>query len=189
MAAMPISDATKLKLAIQRSWSAPQPSQKASRYVGAFFDRVRIGKRIVAKVVGNHGTYTVSIEAQGQAVLSACSCYIGKGGGCHHCAALGVTFLQDPDSFRVVKLKKREDVQTVGDLHPYLQGVTLETLLKQLSEKGVTQKAFAEGIGMNPRQLSAIKSSEARHHYFNELGATKLACLWVLEHLTTAKGK
>jgi hypothetical protein len=38
---------------------------------------------------------------------------------------------------------------------------------------------------MNPRHLTAIKSSEARHRYFNELGATKLACLWVLENLKT----
>ena len=36
---------------------------------------------------------------------------------------------------------------------------------------------------MNTRHLAAIKSSELRHHYFNELGATKLACVWVLEHL------
>ena len=35
---------------------------------------------------------------------------------------------------------------------------------------------------MNTRHLSAIKSSELRNRYFNELGATKLACLWVLEH-------
>ena len=44
-------------------------------------------------------------------------------------------------------------------------------------------QAFAETVGMNPRHLSALKSSEARHHYFNELGTTKLACLWMLEHL------
>jgi len=46
----------------------------------------------------------------------------------------------------------------------------------------ITQKALAEGMGMNPRHLTAIKSSELRNRYFNELGATKLACLWVLEH-------
>jgi hypothetical protein len=57
----------------------------------------------------------------------------------------------------------------------------------QLKDKGITQKAFAEQIGMNTRHLAAIKSSELRHHYFNELGATKLACLWVLEHLGKTK--
>jgi hypothetical protein len=47
--------------------------------------------------------------------------------------------------------------------------------------------ALAEQIGMNTRHLAAIRSSELRHHYFNELGATKLACLWVLEHLGKTK--
>ena len=65
--------------------------------------------------------------------------------------------------------------------------MTLEDLLGQLKATGVTQKAFAEQIGMNPRHLTAIKSSELRHHYFNELGATKLACLWVLEHMGKTK--
>ena len=59
----------------------------------------------------------------------------------------------------------------------------LGTLLDELKSKGITRKAFAESIGMSPRQLSSIQSSEARHHYYNELGATKLACLWVLEHI------
>lgn len=34
---------------------------------------------------------------------------------------------------------------------------------------------------MNSRQLSAVKSSELRNRFYHELGATKLACLWVLE--------
>jgi hypothetical protein len=73
------------------------------------------------------------------------------------------------------------------DVQAYLQSVTLEDLLGQLKAQGITQKAFAEQIGMNPRHLTAIKSSELRHHYYNELGATKLACLWMLEHLGKTK--
>ena len=155
------SDTTQLTKAIQRAWPN-EPGEKARRYIGAFFDRVRVAKKITAKVIGNHGF-------------------------CHHCAALGKTFLQDPSSFQEIKLKKREDVHGLGDVQAYLQGVTLEALLKQLSEQGITQKAFAESIGMNSRHLSAIKSSEARNHFFNELGATKLACQWVLEHLDELK--
>jgi hypothetical protein len=41
----------------------------------------------------------------------------------------------------------------------------------------------AESIGMNPRHLSAVKSAEQRDHLFNELGAIKLACLWMLDHI------
>jgi len=181
-------DSTKLKSAVRRTWSA-EPSPKAQRYVGRFFDTIVVENRIIAKVAGNHGTYTVSVEVKDKELVSACSCYIGKGGYCHHCEALALTYLQNPASFTEVQPKKREDVKHVSDLHAYVQGVTLDSLLRQLSEKGITQKAFAEGISMNPRHLTAIKSSEARNHYYNELGATKLACLWLLEHVAEFKGQ
>ena len=88
-----------------------------------------------------------------------------------------------------MKTKQAKDVHQLTDIRAYLDGVTLDALLTQLKTKGMTQKAFAEQIGMNTRHLAAMKASELRHHYFNELGATKLACLWVLEHLGKAKGK
>ena len=182
------SDLAVLRSAIQNTWTE-KPSAKAARYVGAFFDGVRVGTGIRAKVVGNHGTYIVSIKVNGKDVVSACSCYIGKGGYCHHCEALAATFLRGPAEFIEIKPKKQENIQSLDDVHEYLQGITLADLLQQLSEKGITQKGLAGSIGMNPRHLSAIKSSEARHHYFNELGATKLACLWVLEHAERFKSK
>ena len=49
---------------------------------------------------------------------------------------------------------------------------------------GITQKAFCESIGMSTRHLAAVKSSELRNRYYHELGAMKLACLWVLERFT-----
>lgn len=177
-----------LRTAVQRHWSRG-PSQKAKGYVNAFFAVQRRGTTITAKVVGNHGTYTVSIQIEPQGLRSACSCYIGKHGYCHHCEALAITFLQDPSAFKPVKTKQAKEVHDLTDVRAYLDGVTLDALLSQLKAKGVTQKAFAEQIGMNTRHLAAIKASELRHHYFNELGATKLACLWVLEHLGKAKGK
>jgi hypothetical protein len=44
-----------------------------------------------------------------------------------------------------------------------------------------------DGIGPPHRvrtrgALAAIKASELRHHDDHQLGATRLACLWVLEH-------
>jgi hypothetical protein len=80
-----------LQSAIQKRWHKTA-GEKAGRYVGKFFDRVRLGKKIVAKVEGNHGVYTVSIEAKGTSTDSACSCYIGGDGYCHHCHALALTF-------------------------------------------------------------------------------------------------
>lgn len=178
---MPKSSPATLEEAIQTAWPGV-PSAKARRYIGAFFDAVRSGAKIMAKVVGNHGNYTVSIEVKEGALVSACSCYIGKGGFCHHCEALARTFLQDPSCFREVNPKERHEVQSLSDLRQYLQNVTLEELFSRLREQGITQKAFAESIGMSPRHLAAVKASEARHRHFHELGAIKLACLWVLEH-------
>lgn len=175
-----------LHTAIKRQWSRV-PSKKAQPYVNAFTAAIRSGTKITAKVVGNHGTYTVSIQLDSQGLTSACSCYIGKHGSCHHCEALAITFVQDPSRFQIVTPTRRKDVRALTDVQAYLQSVTLEALLTQLKEKGMTQKAFAEQIGMHTRHLAAIKSSELRHHYFNELGATKLACLWALEHLGKTK--
>ena len=89
----------------------------------------------------------------------------------------------------MVKSKQVKEIRQLTDVQAYLNSVTLDALLTQLKAKGITQKAFAEQIGMNTRHLAAIKSSELRNHYFNELGATKLACLWMLEYLGKAKGK
>ena len=176
----------RLQTAIQRRWSR-SPSKKATPYVNAFTAKVRSGQKITAQVEGNHGTYTVSIQLDAKGLSSACSCYIGKHGSCHHCEALAFTFIEGSGAFKVVQSKQRKDVRKLEDVHAYLDSVTLEDLLGQLKARGITQKAFAEQIGMNTRHLTAIKSSELRHHYFNELGATKLACLWMLEHLGKTK--
>jgi len=177
-----MSDIETLQAAIQSRWPGP-PGEKAARYVGRFYDGTRTGTKIVAKVEGNHGTYTVSINARQDGFTSACSCYIGRGGYCHHCVALGHTFLRAPETFREILPTRREAVGGLPELQAYLAGVTLEELLAQLKARGITQKAFAEGIGMNSRHLGAIKSAEARNHFFSELGAVKLAALWVVEHL------
>ena len=175
-----------LKSLIQQDWPKT-PSAKSRPYVGKFFDRVRTGRKIAARVEGNHGVYTVSIENKGKRLDSACSCYIGRDGYCHHCHALALTFIKDADSFTVTKTRRRKEVRTVDDISSFLKGVTLDSQLKQLKDQGITQKSLAEGMGMNPRHLTAIKSSELRNRYFNELGATKLACLWVLEHCKEAE--
>ncbi len=177
---------TQLQMAIKRQWSRV-PSQKAKPYVKAFFAAVRNGTNITAKVVGNHGTYTVSIQLNNHSLTSACSCYIGKHGHCHHCEALALTFLREPGQFKVVTPKSVKAVQSLPEVAGSLQNRTLDALLKELKTHGITQTAFAESIGMSTRHLSAIKASELRHRYFYELGATKLACLWVLEHLGKTK--
>jgi uncharacterized Zn finger protein len=177
---LPASDLEILKSTIQKYWSS-EPSDKVKRYVGQFFDTTRFCTKITAKVIGNHGTYTVSVQVNDGLLTSACSCYIGKHGGCHHCQALAITFLQDTAAFKELKQRKLDDVRELADIPEYLRSVTLDGLIQELRKKGITQKAFAESIGMSSQKLSAIKSSERRNRYFHELGATKLACLWVLE--------
>lgn len=178
------NDLKVLKTTLTERWPRPAGG-KAARYIDQFFERKRTGSKITARVVGNHGTYAVSIEAgDPNGLVSACSCYIGKYGGCHHCAALATTFLHDPDSFAVSERVALSDVRDLAALHRYLEGTTLDELTDQLREAGITQKAFAESIGMSPKHLTAVKSSERRNRQFYELGAIKLACLWVLEHLS-----
>ena len=180
------SETDTLKQAIRKQWSS-KPGDKAKIYIGQFFNRVRIGSKIVAQVVGNYGTYTVSIQATELTIKSACSCYIGKGGYCHHCAALAATFLNNPDSFVEKIAKKLDDVKGLADVNEFLQSVTLESLLAQLKEKGISQKTFAASIGMSTQHLSAVKSSELNNRFYHELGATKLACLWILERYGEVK--
>jgi uncharacterized Zn finger protein len=171
-----------MQKALRSTWSG-NPGEKARRYISKFYALERIGERITGKVEGNYGVYTVSIWVDGNQVSSTCGCYIGKHGYCHHCEALARTFLQNPGAFAEVTSKERTDLSSLGDLPDYLKTTTLEALLSELKAKGITQKAFAESIGMSPRHLGAVKSSEQRNHFFNELGAIKLACLWMLEHM------
>jgi uncharacterized Zn finger protein len=188
MNALSDADIEILTKGIQSRWQ--KPSDKAKAYVNKFTNRVRVGTKIIAKVIGNHGTYTVSVQVDSHlTTISACSCYIGKGGYCHHCAALAETFLRNPDSFIEKPIKKLDDVKGLPDVAECLGNVTLESLIVQLKEKGISQKTFAASIGMSTQHLSAVKSSELNNRFYHELGATKLACLWVLEHYGEFKGE
>lgn len=181
------SDVEILTKGIQKNWASP-PGDKAKAYVGQFSNRIRMGAKIIAKVAGNHGTYTVSIQATPQfTTTSACSCFIGKGGYCHHCAALAETFLKAPESFVEKVAKNLEAVKGLEDVAEYLESITLESLISRLKEQGISQKAFAASIGMSTQHLSAVKSSELNNRFYHELGATKLACLWILEHYSAVK--
>ena len=68
-----------------------------------------------------------------------------------------MTFVQQPEQFVELKSRPLEKVTAPADLPEYLRGVTLGELLAELKDQGITQKAFAEAIGMNPRHLTAVK--------------------------------
>ena len=74
-----MNDVELLTKAIRRTWRG-KPGSKTERYIGAFWERTRRGVKIVAKVEGNHGTYTVSLAVSDDdknKIDSGCSCYIG----------------------------------------------------------------------------------------------------------------
>ena len=172
----------KLTELIKKHYHSPM-SIKASRYFKEFYNKTKTTHQIKANVVGNNGEYIVTLKVKNGKIESACSCYIGKGGGCHHCEALAYHFWADPKSFRKITTPRRQNVMDLESLQKYLEGITLEDLISKMKKKGMTQTAFAESIGMSSRHLGAIKSAERRNRRFHELGATKLACLWVLENI------
>ncbi len=161
-------------------------SEKVNRYIGKFYGRQIKNDRIFAKVVGNHGEYTVSIKLDGQRVKFNCSCYIGKH-GCHHCVALAHTFVKDSESFEIVSETKRSAVKNTEQLGKYLDYVTLSELLDELKSVGISQKEFAEAIGTTSAHITSVKSSEARNRFYKGLGAFKLACLWMIENANKIK--
>lgn len=158
------------------------PSDKTQKYINQFYGRIKKGNMIRANVEGNHGTYGVTLKLKNNYLASGCSCYIGKHGGCHHTTALAFTYKENPDSFEEQKIAKRSSVKDLRTLKTYLKDIPLEDLIDELSEtKGITQAAFGRSIGMSSQHISAVKKSENRNRHFKELGAIKLACLYLLE--------
>jgi len=177
------NDLDRIKAAIKHRWPNQQASPKARTYLNQFYQCKRRGAKITAKVEGNYGTYTVTIDVREADVSSACSCYIGAGGYCHHCEALALAFLQGEHLFEEIPSQTLERVESMAELRAYLEQTTLASLLEALRRHGVTQKAFAESMGMSSRHLSSMKSSELRNRYHKELGVAKVACLWMLDHI------
>ncbi len=166
---------------LRETWRFRPHDPKVERYIGKFFDRQRIDQKIVARVQGNHGVYTVVIQVMNGHPQASCTCYIGRYGNCHHCDALARTFLAEPESFREIVPKTFDEVNSLTDLPDYLNYVTLAELMERLKAAGIRQKAFAEAIGLSANTITTLKASEARHARRYELGAVKLAALWVLE--------
>jgi len=161
-------------------------SEKVNRYIGKFYERRIKNDRILAKVKGNHGEYTVSLKLDERRVDFNCSCYIGKH-GCHHCVALAHTFLNDSESFEIVNETKRSGIKNIEQLGNYLDYVTLSELLDELKSVGISQKEFAQAIGTTSAHLTSVKTSEARNRFYKGLGAFKLACLWIIENAKKIK--
>jgi uncharacterized Zn finger protein len=179
-------DIEKAKILIKKDIEKFSVSEKVSRYIGKFFDCEIKNDKIIGYVDGNHGEYTVSIQVRGQHLEEHCSCYIGKD-GCHHTLALEHTFLKHPEDFEIIKEVKRARLNSIEKIRDYLDYVTLEELTAEMNALGLTQQDLANATGTSPAHISAVKRSEARNRYFKELGAIKMACLWMIDNAKKIK--
>ncbi|HSF30027.1 MAG TPA: hypothetical protein VLK82_06075 [Candidatus Tectomicrobia bacterium] len=71
---------------------------RAQPYVREFTHRLRSGHAITGRVAGPHGVYTVSLAIEGSTLTPACSC-TSDAGFCRHVIALGLTYIEEPQSF------------------------------------------------------------------------------------------
>jgi uncharacterized Zn finger protein len=71
---------------------------RAQPYVREFTHRLRSGPAIVGRVAGPHGSYTVSLRIEDSAFTPDCSC-ASDVGFCKHVIALGLTYIEEPQSF------------------------------------------------------------------------------------------
>jgi hypothetical protein len=71
---------------------------RAQPYVREFTHRLRSGHAITGRVAGPHGVYTVSLAIEGSTLTPTCSC-TSDAGFCRHVIALGLTYIEEPQSF------------------------------------------------------------------------------------------
>jgi hypothetical protein len=71
---------------------------RAQPYVREFTHRLRSGQSIAGRVAGPHGVYTVSLATEGATLIPSCSC-TSDAGFCRHVIALGLTYIEEPQSF------------------------------------------------------------------------------------------
>jgi len=71
---------------------------RAQSYVGEFTHRLRVGNTLAGRVAGDYGVYAVSLSSDGVQLTPSCTCPADIE-FCKHAVALGLTYLEEPDSF------------------------------------------------------------------------------------------
>jgi uncharacterized Zn finger protein len=155
--------------------------QRAQEYIGHFTHRTIDENEISGKVKGNYGTYTTFLRVSDRYLEGRCSCQAADEMFCKHSVALGLTYLEAPENFKKKKKVGRKEITGLDDISHYLSSVTLDDLVKELKEKGITQKRTIEILNMNPGLFGSAKRCEQRGRYYNFLGALKLSCLYLLD--------
>jgi len=95
---------------------------RAQPYVREFTHRLRSGPAISGRVAGPHGVFTVSLTIEDSTLTPVCSC-TSDPGFCRHAIALGLTYIEEPQSFY--------DVRTLTTpLEQYSHGELVELILQ-----------------------------------------------------------
>jgi len=71
---------------------------RAQLYVSEFTHRLRSGHTIAGRVACTYGVYAVSLEVADSQLTPSCTCP-GEMEFCKHAVALGLTYLEEPESF------------------------------------------------------------------------------------------
>lgn len=95
---------------------------RAQPYVREFTHRLRSGHAIAGRLAGPHDIYTVSLAIEGSSLIPACSCTTDAG-FCRHVIALGLTYIEEPQSFY--------DLRTLmAQLEQYSHGELVDLIVK-----------------------------------------------------------
>src|SRR5262247_2009689 len=94
--ALPLTEDQLARVIDEKTFHRAQP------YVREFTHRLLSGRSITGRVAGPHGVYTVSLTIEDSTLTPACSCSSDPG-FCRHAIALGLTYIEEPQSFYDVR--------------------------------------------------------------------------------------
>jgi uncharacterized Zn finger protein len=95
---------------------------RAQPYVREFTHRLRSIATITGRVAGPHGVYTASLTVEASTLTPACSC-TSDAGFCRHAIALGLTYLEEPQSFYDLRI-------LTAQLQQYSHGELVDLILR-----------------------------------------------------------
>jgi hypothetical protein len=149
--------------------------------VGTFESPEVASREIRGDVTGNYGTYTAILRRVGNGLECACSCPAADDMDCKHAAALGLTYLREPDAFKEIPTANRTEVRALADVSKFLKGTSLDALVEELRARGIAQKQAVEILGINSELFGSAKRLEKRGRRYGFLNACKLACAYLLD--------
>jgi len=116
--------------------------------VGEFTHRLHSDSSITGRVAGPHGVLTVSLTSEGSSLTPACSC-TSDPGFCRHAIALGLTYIEEPQSFYDLRtLAARLEQYSHGELVDLIlqMGTRYPQTLGMLGVEGFEDEEDENGI-------------------------------------------